>query len=121
MKVTFGVDGVLAVHQKLHADFALGNGRRYFGISYPAGKGTIVYKAGTEELATSEAEKTGYETFILKKGNYIYKDVLNFRENIAVIGKTFSELLIHTNIDPNGCCVEEYLNETDVRCMVRLQ
>jgi hypothetical protein len=53
--------------------------------------------------------------------NYDEMEILNFREHVADIGKTFQELIQHSNIDKNGCCVEVYYNESDVRCMVRIE
>jgi len=47
-------------------------------------------------------------------------EIKNFRERVADIGKTFQELINYPDIDKNGCCVELYLNETDVQCMVRI-
>ena len=56
-------DGVLAAHQKLHSLVPMNDNpeRKYFGISFPI-DGTIVYKAGAEELTAGEAEKSGLET-----------------------------------------------------------
>jgi len=41
--------------------------------------------------------------------------------NIPATGKAFQELLVDERNDPNGCCVEGYINEKDVRCMIRLK
>jgi hypothetical protein len=34
--------------------------------------------------------------------------------------QAFKKLHTTTRIDPNGACIEMYLNNTDVRCMVKL-
>ncbi|MBD0280368.1 MAG: transcriptional regulator, partial [Flavisolibacter sp.] len=86
-------DGVLAAHQKLHALFPDRKNRQFFGISYPNGKGTIIYKAAVKEAYSGEAEKYGCDTFVLKKGTYISKTIRDFRKDIPQIGKTFTELL----------------------------
>ena len=114
-------EGVMAAHQQLHASVPRENDRRFFGISYPEGKGKIAYLAAAEVMADDESNKPGYEPFTLKSGIYIYTDIKDFRKDIPAIGQTFTRLLTNTGIDPNGCCVEWYTNDNDVRCMVRLK
>lgn len=111
-------DGVLAAHQKLHELFPPGNKRRYFGISRPDGSRGIVYKAAVEEI---KDEKSELEHFTIKKGAYISELIADFMQDVSQIGKTFEKMLNEPDIDPNGYCLEMYLNETDVRCMVGIQ
>ena len=113
-------DGVLAAHQKLHALIPYSDKRNYFGISNPDKTGTIIYRAAAEELSTNEASTLTLETFVLKKGNYSSIVIKNYQKEITSIGKAFHILLSNINIDPQGCCVEWYLNDADVQCMVRL-
>ena len=114
-------DGVLAAHQKLHTLIPFTTERRYFGISRPEGGGAIVYRASAEELFPGEGEKHGLKTLVLKKGNYISAVILNYHKNLQEIQDTFQKLLSHPGIDPQGYCVELYLNYNDMRCMVRLK
>ena len=114
-------DGILGAHQKLHSLIGSPVGRRFFGISYPDTSLKIIYKAGVEENYTGEGEKLGCETFIIKKGQYTSIYIKEFMKNIPKIGQSFQELLTDKRIDPNGCCVEEYVHDNDVRCMVRLK
>jgi hypothetical protein len=58
--------------------------------------------------------------FFIKKGAYQSVTILQFMDDLPRIGQTFLQLLAHPNIDPSGYCLEWYLNEQDVRCMVRL-
>jgi hypothetical protein len=113
-------DGILAAHQKLHSLLPTPEGRNFFGISRPNNKGTIIYKAAVEESYEGEAEKYGCETFVLKKGDYISTFISNYRDDITSFSRAFKKLLADPKIDPNGYCVEMYLGEQDVRCMVRL-
>ncbi len=112
-------DGVRAAWEKLHSLFAAPLERKYFGISYPDKEGKIIYKAATEERYEGEAEKHRYETFIIKRGHYSSVLIRDFMKELPAIGKTFQELIADPGIDPQGACVEEYLNSKDVRCMVR--
>ena len=114
-------NGVLAAHQKLHALFPLDKQRRYLGISRPNEKREIIYKAAVEEITDGEAEKFGVEAFTIKKGTFISEVVPDFMKDVSRIGKTFEKLLNQSSIDPNGYCLEMYINETDVRLMVGIK
>ncbi len=113
-------EGVLPAHEKLHAMVPFSAGRAYFGVSRPEGD-VIVYKAGTEETYAGEAEQYGCKTMIIKKGKYIAKTVMDFAKDVTSIERAFQKLLKHPGLDPQGYCVECYLSEKDVRCMVRLE
>jgi len=61
-----------------------------------------------------------FNAFVLKKGNYTSLILTDYQKDIDAIGLAFSKLLQNKHIDPQGYCVEWYLNDTDMRCMVRL-
>ncbi len=116
-------EGVIGAYDKLHSLITDKSERKYFGISHPNEKGVIIYKAAAEELEEGEAKKYGCDTFTIKKGNYIFIDIKNHMEDGANIGNAFHKLLKNPDIDPQGYCLEWYLNYTDpdVRCMVGLK
>jgi len=114
-------DGIMEAFEKLYASVDLGDRGRQFGISRPNQKGQIVYKAALEEINDGDAEKFGCEPFVIQKGSYIFLDRLNFMKDLQSIGRAFHELISQPGIDPNGYCLEWYLNPNDVRCMVRLE
>jgi hypothetical protein len=103
------------------ATFAKPQTVKYFGLSRPENNSGIVYKAATEETFEGEAEKYNCETLIIKKGNYVSIVLNDYRKNLSSIGLAFKELLSHPNIDPQGYCIEWYLSEKEVNCMVRLE
>ena len=111
--------GVLEAHQKLHSLIPFTTDRRYFGISRPE-NGVIIYKAAAEELEPGEAEKLNCDTLILKKGKYIGMILHDYMKDTSVIEKAFNELIARPDIDPQGYCVEWYISDRDVRCMIRL-
>jgi hypothetical protein len=113
-------DGVLAAHQKLHALVTYSPTRKYFGISYPGSMGKIMYLAATEIAPEDDPVALDCDVFFIKKGAYLSVTILQFMDDLPRIGQTFQQMLAHPNIDPNGYCLEWYLNEHDVRCMVRL-
>jgi hypothetical protein len=113
-------DGVLEAHQKLHSLVPFSKERGYFGISRP-GKGVIDFKAAAEEKKEGEAEKLGCERFIIQRGQYIYLIIEDYAKDVQLIGKAFQKLISEPGIDPNGFCVECYLNDKDVSCMVKMK
>jgi predicted transcriptional regulator YdeE len=112
-------DGIMDAFNELHASVPASNNRIYYGISRPE-NGKITYKAAVEELYNGEAEKLGFEKMVIKKGHYACSTIKDFMKNTPEIGKAFQELLTSPNLDPNGFCVEWYLNDQDVMCLVRL-
>ncbi len=42
-------------------------------------------------------------------------------KDLPAIGNTFQQMIARPDIDPEGYCVEWYLSDKDVQCMVRLQ
>ena len=112
-------DGIKEAHEKLHSLILFSADRKYYGISRPE-NGSIKYKAAAEELKEGEAETLHLDTLILKKGDYISLTVNDFIKDTASIERTFRQLLQYPGLDPQGYCVEWYLNDKDVKCMIRL-
>lgn len=113
-------DGVQMAHKKLHSLFPGSESRTFYGISYPDKNGNINYKAAAEQLHEGEAEQLKLETFIIRKGNYISEVLKDWRKDEMSVGKTFKKLLADLRIDKKGYCLEIYLNENDMRCLVPL-
>jgi hypothetical protein len=116
-------ESVPKTYEMLHSLVSDSNDRKYFGISHPDEKGNIVYKAGTEELETGEAEKYNCETFTIKKGKYISIYIKDHMKDPSSIVEAFKKLLSNPDIDPKGYCLEWYINynDPDVNCMVGLK
>jgi hypothetical protein len=121
IKATSFPEGVLAAHQLLHSLFAFDGKRKFYGISRPEGKGAIAYWAAVEKQDDDNVQDERPEEFVISKGQYSGIDIKNFRNDIPAIGRTFQQLLMHPELDPNGYCLEWYYNMNDVRCMVRLK
>jgi hypothetical protein len=94
--------------------------RDYFGLSRPNELGEITYKACAMELNPGEADKFSCESMSIKSGQYKSIVIMDFMKDPSGIGKAFQQLIAIPEIDPNGYCIEWYLNDKDVRCMVRL-
>lgn len=113
--------GVEAAHTKLHAMLPALEQRTAYGISYSDGKDGIIYKAAVSQLREGEAATYGLETFVIRKGEYMSELLLNFCEDMSHVGETFQALLALPELDPQGYCLELYLNDKDMRCMVPLK
>lgn len=112
--------GIQEAFSKIHSQVHDTGHRTTYGISYGSPDGSIIYKAGVEALQPGEAEQFGCEEYMIKKGRYIGR-VVNWKKNVAQIGETFQTLLTDPRIDKNGACIEEYINDDEVKCMVRLK
>ncbi|MEW6195556.1 MAG: transcriptional regulator [Bacteroidota bacterium] len=113
-------DGILAAFQKVHSLIPDSYSRTTFGISFPDRSGNIIYKAAVEESFEGEAEKLGCESFTIEKGEYLSILIKNYMKDIPRIGKAFQTLISDPRIDPNGVCVEKYLNANDLLCLVKI-
>lgn len=114
-------NGVMAAHNQLHSIVPFSNERKFFGVSRPEEGGPIVYRAAAEELYQGEGKKFNCDTLVLKKGEYIGIEVKDYIKDVVSIQRAFDEILLQPDLDPKGYCVELYLSEKDVRCMVRLE
>jgi hypothetical protein len=112
-------DGVMAAFQLIMNIFPDQQGqRRLFGVSWPDGKGGMIYKAAVEEKFPGEAQKFGLETYLLKSGEYLSTTVHDFMKDLPSIGNAFRQLVDAPGVHPDTVGVEEYISNTDVRCMV---
>jgi hypothetical protein len=94
--------------------------RPFYGISFQANGGKIVYKAAVAEEFEGEGNRYGCETFVIRKGKYLAITLFDFMENIDVIPKAFLKLLADPRLDIDFPCVEWYKSSREVMCMVRI-
>ncbi|MBL7712733.1 MAG: hypothetical protein JNL13_09725 [Chitinophagaceae bacterium] len=113
-------DGVLAAHQQLHALLPFSAERGYFGLSRPE-NGSIEYYAAASECIPGELSGKDLKEIIIRSGTYNSITIEHYMRDTAAIGEAFRQLIADPGIDPQGYCVEWYLTQETVRCMVRLQ
>jgi predicted transcriptional regulator YdeE len=94
-------------------------GRTFYGISHGSKDGGIIYKAAVSESFEGEAEKYGFETIIIKKGEYITETITDWRKKMQAFGPTFKRLLSHPLFDKISPCIEWYKSDKEVVCMVK--
>ena len=112
--------GVLKAHTELRTTLPFAASRKFYGISWGDNKGGIIYKAAASELHDGEAESLGYESFTIRKGEYLSEVLQDWSKEERRVEKTFKKLLADPHIDKHGYCLEMYLNDKDMRCLVKL-
>jgi hypothetical protein len=113
--------GVPQAHQQIQAIVPNSSQRRVYGISRPNEQGMIVYKAGIEISDPNEAIAFGLETFVIPSGTYQVIAVNDYLNNLGAIQAAFQVLTAHPDMDPEGYCIEYYLNEKDMECWFKLK
>lgn len=108
-------DDIMNAHKTLHKVAPADTARQYFGISW--GGETITYKAAATEITESELASKGLEEFVIKEGPYLSILVNDFDQ----INDAIQQLITDPRIDPEGYCVEMYLDDSNVRCMVTVK
>lgn len=111
-------EGIENAHAQLHEMLPKKEGRRFFGISRPNEKGVIIYKAAADIMEPHEVEIPGLQTFTIRRGAYNTYYIIDYRNNIEAISRSFNLLLGQAEADPNGYCLEWYIGDKDVKCMV---
>lgn len=111
--------GIKEAFEKLENTLPESVHRNFYGISQMEQGCGIVYKAGASENFDGEAEKYGFEPFLLPKGEYLIERILNWKGKAQLIGETFGKLLADPRLDTNFPCVEVYKDD-DVTCMIKI-
>lgn len=120
VKATSFPDGIMQAFKTLYSIFPPSGERRSFGLSCGNEQNGIDYWACAEELDIDVLNENELQRITIRAGDYNYEDFPNFMQNLPAIGETFQRILSATPHHTHGYCVEEYLNDSDVRCLVRL-
>ena len=95
-------------------------GRTFYGVSYKSADGFLIYKAAVSESFEGEAEKYGFESFTISKGEYLIETIIDWRKKTETIGSVFQTLLADPRLDRTSPCVEWYKSDKEVMCMVKI-
>lgn len=114
-------EGIEQAFHQLHKLVSDPENRQYYGLSRPNQQGTIEYFAAVQEVKKNEGKELGCETIVIRHGKYTSTVIRDFHKKMMDIQSAFDKLLKDPKIDPQGYCVEMYLADKDVRCMVRLE
>ena len=113
-------EGIQAAHEQLQTIVPLTEQRIKFGLSRPENNDKIVYKAALQELIVGEAARLNLQSMFISKGSYYCITIENYNENLTKIGEAFYKLTAMPDIDPQGYCVEEYVNEQEMKCLIKI-
>ncbi|MBL7933231.1 MAG: transcriptional regulator [Bacteroidia bacterium] len=113
-------EGIETARERFKKLIGQNSGRELYGISRPENN-KIIYRVGAEEEFNGEGKKYNCHSLGLKKGRYASLIIENYMENLGEIKKAFDLILQRPDLDPLGYCVEKYLDEKEMICMVRLK
>jgi predicted transcriptional regulator YdeE len=103
------------LEQKVGGD----KGRAWYGLSQADGKRDIAYWACVQSKPV-EKLPAGCESLTVRAGTYISEQLSDWRGREKIVSETFRKIISSPKVDPNGYCVEKYLDNGDVLCMVRI-
>lgn len=112
--------GIIAAHQVLKEKLPPSEHRHFYGISWSGPDRQMVYKAAASIENTDGSALEDLEHFTIRNGPYISFYLTDFRENPDSIRQAFEMLLKQHEVAPNGYCLEWYINDNDVKCLVPL-
>jgi len=92
--------------------------RHAYGLYWP-GKDGGTYKAAMSKLEGDPAIESG-EVFTIKNGPYNSFYITDYRSQPGAVDRAFEILRGQHEVDPEGYCLEWYVNEHDVKCLVPL-
>lgn len=113
-------NGIMQAYQTLGERLLTNPNRLHYGLSHGTPTGEVIYFAAAEQLQPNEPMELNLIPKIIPAGNYACITVLNYMQNLPSVAQTFRTLLALPNHDTNGMCVEQYINQNDVECMLRL-
>jgi predicted transcriptional regulator YdeE len=110
--------GITLAFRELEQKLGGANGRSLYGLSRGDKNGIVYWAAALSR--TGEELPPGLEDIVIPPGTYLSKQLSNWRRNEAIIAQTFQKMLDNPRIDPDGYCIEKYLNNDEVVCMVKI-
>lgn len=120
VKATSFPDGVKHAHEKLRLKTGITDKDICYGISFPDPNHQIQYWAGVEDHVFLKGLPEGFESRVIPAGNYLSIIVKDFMAHMAEIEYVFRKMIADPRIDPTGACIEKYLPDGNLQCMVRL-
>jgi len=102
-----------------------GENRSFYGVSWFAKDGSILYYALAEEIFEGEEKKYGDYSHVIKKGRYLTEKIKDWRKKTDCIKDVFREIMKddridNSKIDSSKPCVEWYKSEDEMLCMIQI-
>lgn len=110
--------GVAAAFDAMVRKLPGGFDRDFYGISAMR-DGKMQYVAAAAARKPDEGEIFGYQHFAIEKGEYLAIPLENWREKTQCINDTFHTLTEDPTADLAKPCVEWYVNDETMWCLVK--
>ncbi|RAV98998.1 hypothetical protein [Pseudochryseolinea flava] len=94
--------------------------RAYYGISWMEGE-DIIYYAAAQQQHSEEIDQFALEPWTIESGDYLSITVLNWRSKTDSIKDVFHDLMQDKRIDDTKPCVEWYVSDYKMLCMIKLR
>jgi hypothetical protein len=112
--------GIKEGFDELAAKFGM-QGRAFYGISGMDESCNIIYDCAVTEKEKGEGVKNGYEPFLITKGDYLSVTLTDWMSRTDEIKVKFGELMADPRFDDTCKCVEWYISDTEMMCLVRVK
>lgn len=93
--------------------------RQFFGIFWP-GRDGGTYKAAASTFDSDGDALEGLGHFTIRNGPYNGFYIKDYKSQPGTVAKAFDLLRGEHEVDPDGYCLEWFVNDEDVKCMVPL-
>lgn len=94
--------------------------RSYYGLSHMDEKGNVCYFATAEEKTAGEAERYGYEKFMIPKGHYLSAKLTDWMSKTHCIKDIFHDMMQDARADLSRQCIEWYKDDHEMFCLLQI-
>ena len=115
---TGGRSGAQQAMETLRSLLPFHERRQFFGLFWP-GRDGGTYKAAASTFDT-DGQNELLGRFAIKNGPYNSFYIKDHRSQPGAVEKAFEMLRGEHEVDPDGYCLEWFVNDQDVKCLVPL-
>jgi len=94
--------------------------RSFFGVSFMRDQ-KMVYVACFEKKPSEVISALPLTNLTIEKGTYLAEPIKDWRSKTRTLNQVFRKMLAHEQADHTKPCVEWYLNEYEMMCLVKQQ
>lgn len=118
LRVNAFPEGIREIFDSLVKMLPKGFDRSCYGITTMSKEGVFYIAAALEE-ESGEAEKYGCERYRIEKGEYFTDTLMDWRSKTDSIKDIFQKMLQDSRVDKTKPCVEWYIDDHEMVCMVK--
>lgn len=98
----------------------LGSKRAYYGVSWLDESDSVKYYAMAREIFPGEGKRYNYELLTIEKGEYQTEAVQDWLSKTEGIKEVFHGLMANNKPDKSHPCIEWYISDEEMLCMVKI-